>query len=147
MALTKQGISKNIIFLYEKGYSIQAISTKLKIPKTTARDRLLKAGIPLRTHSNGQLKNKICPRIKSIKTAPYGFCLVQGQLQPDPKEQANLQLILNWWQQGMSHCDIARTLNGKKIKPRKAKEWSQPTIGYIIKRHQGNKSEKNCRWP
>jgi hypothetical protein len=64
--------------------------------------------------------------------------LVAGQLQPDPREQVTLQLIIKWWQEGLSHCAITKSLNKKNIKPRKAKEWSQPTVGFIIKRHQEN---------
>jgi hypothetical protein len=36
----------------------------------------------------------------------------------------------------MGHCAIARRLNEQGIKPRKAAQWSQPTVGYIIKRHE-----------
>lgn len=140
-SLTKQGISSIAAELYEKGRSIQAIATELKKPKASIRAQLIKAGVPLRTHSNNQLQEQVYPRKKSIKTAPYGYCLVAGQLHPDPREQINLQLIIKWWQQGLSHCAIAKSLNKKKIKPRKAKEWSQPTVGFIIKRHKEKSNE------
>lgn len=90
----------------------------------------------LRSHSNGQLNSKKKPKEKSIKTAPYGWCLVDGMLHKDPREQSTLKLILKWAKQGQSHTSIAKKLNEQNIKPRHALKWSQPTIGFIIKRHQ-----------
>ncbi len=135
-SLTTQGISQNSVQMYAEGSSIQAIASELRLSKGAIRNHLLKAGVPLRTHSNDQLHDQVYPRKRSIKTAPYGYCLVAGQLHPDPREQVTLQLIIKWWQEGLSHCAITKSLNKKNIKPRKAKEWSQPTVGFIIKRHQ-----------
>jgi len=56
----------------------------------------------------------------------------------NPREQVTLQLIIKWLKEGLSHCAITKSLNKKNIKPRKAKEWSQPTVGFIIKRRQEN---------
>jgi len=136
--LTKGGITEKSVQLYAEGLSIQAIATKLRLTKGAIRNHLLKAGVALRAHSNDQLHDQVYPRKRSIKTAPYGYCLVAGQLYPDPREQVVLQLIIKWWQEGFSHCAITKSLNKKNIKPRKAKEWSQPTVGFIIKRHQEN---------
>jgi hypothetical protein len=47
-----------------------------------------------------------------------------------------LKLIFKWAEQGQSHCAIARKLNDQKLKPRHAEKWSQPTVGFIIKRHK-----------
>jgi len=134
--LTKQGISKKAAELYEKGFSTKAISNELGISKTAVNSRLTESGVELRSHSNRQLKSKSNTKKKSIKTAPYGFCLVDGMLHKDPREQSTLKLILKWATQGKSHCEIARKLNEQKLKPRHALKWSQPTVGFIIKRHQ-----------
>lgn len=136
--LTKQSITEKAAKLYAEGSSLRAVASEARLSKNTIRNHLVKAGVPLRTHSNNQSKEKFNPRKRSIKTAPYGYCLVAGKLLPEPREQVTLQLIIKWWQQGLSHCAITKSLNKKKIKPRKAKEWSQPTISYIIKRHQEN---------
>lgn len=88
----------------------------------------------LRAHSNDQLDGPVKAKSIAIKNAPYGFALVNGVLHEDPKERAVVQLIIKWWQQGLSHGAIARKLNDQKIKPRKAARWSQPTVGFIIKR-------------
>ncbi len=122
--------------LYEKGYSKSAIARQLGIGKTTVNSHLIASDVELRTHSNDQLYNKKRPKIRSIKTAPYGLCLVDGLLHKDPREQSILKLILKWAKQGQSHCAIARKLNEENLKPRHATKWSQPTVGYIIKRHQ-----------
>ncbi len=89
----------------------------------------------LRAHSYLQTKRIAKAKKMSEKTAPYGFCLVQGKRVEEPKEQATLKLILKWGAEGISHCGIADRLNSKRLKPRKADKWGQPTIGYIIKRN------------
>lgn len=122
--------------LYQKGSSTKAISRDLGICKTSVRGQLIAAGVPLRTHSNDQLHAKKNKRAKSIKTAPYGYCLVDGMLHKEPREQSILSLILKWADRGFSHCGIARKLNEQNLKPRHAEKWSQPTVGLIIKRHQ-----------
>lgn len=134
--LVKQGISQKASELYEKGHSTRAIARELGIAKTTVKNRLSEAGVALRTHSNDQATLTKKPRAKSIKTAPYGWCLVEGVLHKDPREQSTLNLILKWAKQGLSHCAIARKLNEQNLKPRHAQKWSQPTVGFIIKRHQ-----------
>ncbi len=137
--LVKEVISQKAAELYEKGHSTRAISIELGIGKTTVKSHLDKSGVAIRSHSNDQLGKKLKPRARSIKTAPYGFCLVGGMLHKEPREQSILKLIIKWAEQGQSHCAIARRLNDQKLKPRHAKKWSQPTVGFIIKRHQ----EKN----
>ncbi len=139
--LVKQGISQKASELYEKGHLTRAIATELGICKTAVKNRLVEAGIELRSHSNGQLTNNKKPKQKCIKTAPYGCCLVDGQLHKDPREQSTLKLILNWAIQGQSHCAIARRLNDQNLKPRHATKWSQSTVGFIIKRHQEHGSK------
>ena len=134
--LLKLGISKKAGELYEKGYSTQAIARQFNISRTSVRNRLSEVKVELRSHSNKQLTSKKKPKQKSIKTAPYGWCLVDGLLHKDPREQSILKLILKWAAQGLSHCAIARRLNEQKHKPRHAEKWSQPTVGFIIKRHQ-----------
>lgn len=134
--LVKQVVSRKTAELYEKGYSTSAIARQLGIGKTTVNSHLTASNVELRSHSNNQLHNKKKPKTRSIKTAPYGFCLVDGLLHKDPKEQSILKLILKWAKQGQGHCAIARKLNEQKLKPRHAAKWSQPTVGYIIKRNQ-----------
>ena len=134
--LVKQVVSQKTAELYEKGYSTRAIARQLGIGKTTVNSHLAASNVKLRSHSNDQIHNKKKPKTRSIKTAPYGFCLVDGLLHKDPKEQSILKLILKWAKLGQSHCAIARKLNEQKLKPRHAAKWSQPTVSYIVKRHQ-----------
>jgi hypothetical protein len=54
--------------------------------------------------------------------------------------------MMKWREQGMGFCAIARRLNEQNIKPRKAAQWSQPTVGFIIQRKleaQSTKENKN----
>jgi hypothetical protein len=138
--LTKQTISRKARELYRKGFSLIAVADEIGASKSGIRRALIEAGEPLRGHSNSQISGCTKTKVMSVKTAPYGFCLVGGQLMEDPKEIANVHLMLKWWQQGMSLGAIARKLNSKNVKPRKAMAWSQPTIGFIIQRHV-NKTE------
>jgi hypothetical protein len=69
--------------------------------------------------------------------------LVDGQLREHPKEMAVVRQILKWSQQGLSHGAIARRLNDQKVKPRKAAQWSQPTVGFIIKRQTKDSGDPN----
>ncbi len=133
--LTKVGISEKTSELYAKGLSTRAIANELCISKTAVNGHLKSQDIPLRSHSNSQLSSSNNVKVRSIKTAPYGYCLLEGKLYKSPKEQSTLKIILLWASQGMSHCSIARELSKQKNKSRKAAKWSQPTIGLIIKRH------------
>ena len=145
--LSRQGIYEKAAVLYEKGASLHAIARELNIPKSTVRKTLLDGGVVLRPHSKRQLQYVDVPSRISIRTAPYGYCVVEGRLVEDPKEASVVRLILEWWRQGMSHCAITRRLNDQRIKPRKAAKWSQPTVGFIIKRHEEalNTKEKH-KW-
>lgn len=141
--ITKEAIFKRSSELYEKGYSLQAISQEIKIPKSTVRDALISGGVVLRSHSRKPKKQfnwtkyspSDFPKI-ALRNAPYGYYLSKGALKLDSREQEIIQLILEMWRKEMSHGAIARELNKQKIKPRKAKKWSQVVIGFIIKRHQ-----------
>ncbi len=123
-----------MVDLYQSGFSLQAVSREVHRSKTYVRNTILKHGVDLRAHSLDQLASGVKSKAMAIKNAPYGFCLVNGGLLEAPKEMAVVQLIMKWWQQGFSHGAIARKLNSQKIKPRKAALWSQPTVGFIIKR-------------
>ena len=138
-SFTKHSIAKKTAKLYTEGLSLRAIATELNVSKTAVRANLLRAGIPLRTHSNNQLITSPLPKLRSVKTAPYGYCLVKGKLLEDPREMANVRLMISWWNQGQSLGAIARRLNDQKIKPRKATHWSQPTVGFIIQRQKQKK--------
>ena len=118
--LSKQGIYDNAAALYGKGASLGAIARELSIPKSTVRQTLLDGGVALRLHSRRQARSLVVPSQVSIRTAPYGFCVIEGRLVEDPKEASVVRLIMTWWRQGMSHCAITRRLNNQRIKPRKA---------------------------
>jgi len=129
-------IFEKCLLLYENNHSLQAIATELGISKSVVRTTLLQEGVELRGHSYKTLKQSRRKQTMSDRTAPYGYCLIQGKRVEDPREQVILKLILKWSSEGVSHCGIAKRLNDKRFKPRKADKWSQPTIGFIIKRHQ-----------
>jgi hypothetical protein len=100
--------------MYLSGQSLRSISVKLDIPKTSLRDLLLTNGVVLRAHARQPYQFSGITKQVSIRNAPYGFCLVDGKLIVDPRENKIVQLILNWNQSGMSHGDISRKLNDKR---------------------------------
>ena len=133
---TKQCIIQKATEMYGSGASLAAIASELDVAKTAVRKTLIDNGVPLRSHSNSQLATYKSAKSRSIKTAPYGYCLVGGRLVEDPREIAVVHMMLAWWRSGQSLGAIARRLNIQKIKPRKAANWSQPTIGFIVQRQQ-----------
>jgi hypothetical protein len=138
---TKQSISRRAAEMYTSGASLASIAGELGVAKATIRQTLIASGVSLRTHSNSQLNNSPITKKKSIKNAPYGYCLVGGQLFEDPREMAVIQRMLAWWRTGMSFGAITRQLNSQNIKPRKAAQWSQPTVGFIIQRQTDQPKE------
>jgi len=123
--------------MYSTGHSLSAIANSLNVSKGRVRNALSRLNMTLRAHSAGQSNLSDPPSLVplAIRTAPYGYCLLKGRLLEDPREMAVVEDILKWWKEGLSHGAIARRLNDQNIKPRKAEKWSQPTIGFILKRH------------
>lgn len=122
--------------MYEEGHSLNAIAQSIQAPKSSIRGILLQGGVVLRAHSKRQLAEIQRPKKMSRKTAPYGFCLINGQLVEDPKEMAIIQVIKDLWRSGMSQMAICRELNNRGLKPRIAGKWSQPTVRLIIERYK-----------
>jgi hypothetical protein len=83
--------------------------------------------VALRSRGKRQKWEMLPCRKVALTSAPYGECLDNGKRVEDPKEAAVIQLIMEWWRAGLSHCAIAR----------RAEKWSQPTVGFIIKRQKG----------
>lgn len=131
---TKQAITERSVTLYSSGASLSAIAKEIGCCKTTIREALSKENVVLRAHSHKQVSSHKQSKTMSVRSAPYGYCLVNGILVEDPREMAVVKLMVKWWTQGMSIGAIARKLNAQKVKPRKAATWSQPTVGFILQR-------------
>ena len=136
-SMTAEALLEKSAELYFKGYSLNAISGELSVPKSTIRLILIQNGIELRSHSRKHYipthENNF-HRQPAKRNAPYGYFLLQGKVQVDTREQAIIGIILKFWNDGKSQCAIARLLNQQKIKPRKADKWSPVVIWTIIKR-------------
>lgn len=65
---------------------------------------------------------------------PYGFCLIQGEVERDPKEYPTLLLIHNLWTRGSEIMSILGALRTKNLKSRTGREWSYGVIKAIGKR-------------
>lgn len=76
---------------------------------------------------------------KTKAPPPFGFCYFQGKLVRNPIEYDALLKIHRQWKLGMNANEITRYLNGKKIKPRKAKEWHNKAVKKIVARFESKK--------
>ena len=132
--LTKRGITEKIVDLYESGESLLAISEQLRVSRWKARTLLQEKKIQLRSQEVDEKKPRKKPVDRTKKVAPYGYCLVNGKLMVDPKEQSVIQRIDSYCREGLSHRAIARKLNRQKFKPRRADTWSQTLVSSILKR-------------
>lgn len=141
--LGRQGIFQKATPLYASGASLREIAKELGVSKTTIRKALIEGGAVLRS-SNGSPSGEFIKTVRRhIGVAPYGFCVIRGQLVKDPKEQVNVQLILKLATGGKSNSAIADYLNDKKIKTRTGGRWDHSTIRSILKRNLSiNKKSK-----
>jgi len=124
---------------YSKGLSLNEISHRTTVPVSTVRDSLIKGGVTLRTgkKANG---TTIKEQDRSFTgQIPYGLCLIDGVLIPDPKEQKVIQKILELWQSGMAFIAIKRWLNDKNIKSKHNRQWNDKTVAAIVRRHNETK--------
>ncbi len=64
----------------------------------------------------------------------FGFTYFMGQLIEEPREQQVLILIRRLAAEGKSAKEIAQYLNGKRLKPRRAKVWHPNSIAKILNR-------------
>ncbi len=125
---------------YREGLSLNDISQKTNVPVSTVRDSLIQGGITLRTNkkANG---TTIKEQDRSFTgQIPYGYCLIDGALISDPKEQKIIQKILELWQSGMAFIAIKRWLNDKKIKSKHNRQWNDKTVAAIVRRHSNSKN-------
>lgn len=139
--LSKRGISEKVAQLYAAGHSLLYISERLNISRWKARTLLQERETPLRSQVVDPKTKTKKPMDLSPKVAPYGYCLIDGKLVSDPKEQSIIQIIERHWRNGMSHRAITKKLNGQKFRPRRAKTWSQALVSSIIKRLQNPKTQ------
>ncbi len=65
--------------------------------------------------------------------APYGYIPKDGELLPDPIRAPIVRRIFELADAGTSQRSIARILNQEKIKPQRAKQWTQGGIGVLLR--------------
>jgi site-specific DNA recombinase len=68
---------------------------------------------------------------------PVGFASVDGELVPDPAEQAIIRLVRKYRALGLSLRAIAERLNLAGHKPKRGKKWYASIISRILKRKEG----------
>ena len=66
---------------------------------------------------------------------PFGYEAKDGQLVPDPPEQALIARMANWRSQGISYNEIANILNGEGVPTKRAgSTWGAQTVFNILSR-------------
>lgn len=132
----EQDNSEECVLLYGKGLSLRDIGKELNISKNKVRKTLLEMGVELRP-SDPTPEEVSRWRIRKTKAPPpFGYCYFQGELVKNPIEYDALLKIHRQWKTGKDANEITRYLNGKKIKPRKAKEWHNKAVRKIIARFE-----------
>ncbi|MBL7555325.1 MAG: hypothetical protein JNM24_05845 [Bdellovibrionaceae bacterium] len=119
---------------YEQGHSIQEVADRLGFPFTTVRSHLVRMGVTLRPNKSVSFLGNQRQTFKSGAPPPYGFCYLDGQLQKDPREYPILQIIETQRQLGRTPTEIARILQGRKLKTRHGKIWNQAHVFNIVKK-------------
>ena len=135
----EQDNSSECAVLYSKGLSLRDIGKELNISKTKVRSNLLKAGVELRPKDPTPAQIGQWRIRKTKSPPPFGYCYYQGDLVKNPFEYDVLLKIYRQWKQGMGANEITRYLNGKKLKPRKARAWHNKAVKKILARFESKK--------
>ncbi|MBX3019706.1 MAG: recombinase family protein [Bdellovibrionaceae bacterium] len=67
--------------------------------------------------------------------APYGYISHLGQLHQEPREQANITLIVELKSKGLSLNGIAKEMNRRKRKNRSGGLWDHSLVRSILNRN------------
>lgn len=119
--------------------SLRDIAKELNISKTKVRSNLLKAGVELRPKDPTPAQVSGWRIRKTKSPPPFGYCYFQGDLVKNPVEYDVLLKIHRQWKEGRDANEIARYLNAKKLKPRKAKAWHNKAVKKILARFESKK--------
>jgi DNA invertase Pin-like site-specific DNA recombinase len=65
---------------------------------------------------------------------PYGYCIADGSLVPDPAEQAALVRIAELRASGATLREIARELDSNGHKPKRGERWHPESVRRIVER-------------
>lgn len=96
---------------------------------------LIDGGLALRTNKTAN-STTIKEKDRTLTgQVPYGYCVIDGALVADPREQKIIRKILELWQSGMAFIAIKRWLNDKKISSKWRRQWNDKTVAAIIRRH------------
>jgi len=135
-SLSKEVISSIAAGFYDYGLSLRQISKHLNKSKTLIRKTLLEAGVALRDSKDVLEEGR--PRTHSHHTGntPFGYGCLRGRLILDAREIEIVQLVMNFWTAGQSYSAIAKHLNNRGIKNRKATPWEHSLVRSIVERHK-----------
>jgi hypothetical protein len=129
--------------LYEQGHSLKEIAAQTNIPFGSVRRQLLKQDVTLRPNKSVSFKNNLRQSFKSSTQPPFGYCYLEGRLQKDPREFSTFQIIEKQTALGRTPTEIAKYLNGKKLKTRKGVDWKQAHVFNIVQRIKNNSNKES----
>lgn len=122
--------------LYQKGLSLNEISTETGFAVTTIRDTLVRHQTPLRPSKKAIVDDTKKPKRTIWGAIPYGYNVLDGKIVVDPKEIKVVRKILDLHQKDMSFNAISRWLSSQKIQTKLNKKWSDKTVASIIRKHK-----------
>lgn len=103
---------------------------------------MVEGGITLRTNKKATPQPNKRKEKFFAGQIPYGYCLIDNKLVPDPKEQKVVRKIITLWQSGMAYIAIKRWLNNKNIKSKHNRQWNDKTVAAIVRRHLNNEKKE-----
>ena len=124
----------NLKDLYEQGHSIKEIAAQFNLAYSSVHRQLVRQQVTFRANKSVSFLENQRQTFKNSAPPAYGYCYLEGHLQKDPREYPILQIIEKQRQTGRTPTEIARYLDGKKLKTRHGKSWRQAHVFNIIQR-------------
>lgn len=122
--------------LYQNGLSLKEISGQMGFPVSTIRGVLIENKVPLRANKKASANDAQKPKRTFWGGIPYGCCVLDGQVIPNPVEVKVIRQIVALWQKGMSFNAIKKWLISQKIPSKTGRGWSDKTVASIIRRYE-----------
>jgi DNA-binding CsgD family transcriptional regulator len=134
------GITSKAVEFYASGLSLVQIAQRLNRSKSRIRKSLKEAGVVLRPSYQSSELVRNTPQLNRIGVPPFGYRILRGRLILDAREIEIVHLVMSLWKTGQNFSAIARALNGRNIKNRKATPWDHSLVRSIVERHKDKSS-------
>jgi hypothetical protein len=97
---------------------------------------LVSKQIPLRANKKAKELGVAKPKRAFWGGIPYGSCVLDGKVVPNPVEIKVIRRIIALRKKGMSFNAIKKWLNSQKVPSKTGRSWSDKTVASILRKHQ-----------